>query len=514
MAKKAKVEKHIQPRPSGRLFGGRKGHLRSISRPLPPKGEIATYICSSVQNNTKVEVGVWANLLAMAEHHGAEVLVSRYTYNKASWGRKSVKPGTGPTLDDYRDLWYDPEVEPFVCDERVQLAPDLVFCGEQNILPTAERPLRGFDSYTGTASGIFPHAKFAMQSIPVGGRDEPTKFNYTTGTVSLRNYIQKKAGLKAEFHHGYGGLIVQVDSSGDWWVRQLNADSDGNIYDLDLKAHGGRVTSGHRVEAITWGDIHVARCLERIVQQYWGDRGVVDILRPKYQFMHDVLDFRARNVHTIGKKLAFDALSAYYEGHDSVEAEVAQAGAFLRKSCRPFCETIVVDSNHDHFMKRWLEMADWKKDPINADYYLDAAKHMVATLKKTPRSAPNLFEWGVKRSLREAVSHLSLNFWDGDKPFIICPGAGGGIDCGQHGHLGPNGAPGSPASLARMGRKMNRGHEHSSGIHDGVYTSGLTGDQDQGYNHGPSSWSRSHILTYENGKRAIITERGDRLWPQ
>ena len=38
--------------------------------------------------------------------------------------------------------------------------------------------------------------------------DEATKFNYSTGTVTQRNYIAKKEGLKAEFHHQYGALIV------------------------------------------------------------------------------------------------------------------------------------------------------------------------------------------------------------------------------------------------------------------------------------------------------------------
>lgn len=31
-----------------------------------------------------------------------------------------------------------------------------------------------------------------------------------------------------------------------------------------------------------------------------------------------------------------------------------------------------------------------------------------------------------------------------------------------------------------------------------------------GYNKGPSSWSHSHVVTYPNGKRAVVTMRGTR----
>ena len=82
------------------------------------------------------------------------------------------------------------------------------------------------------------------------------------------------------------------------------------------------------------------------------------------------------------------------------------------------------------------------------------------------------------------------------------------IEYGIHGHEGPNGARGTSGNLARMGRRINRGHSHSAEIFEGVYTGGLSGENDQGYNKGPSSWSPSHIITYANGKRAIITMRG------
>lgn len=477
------------------LFAGRVNEREVTSRRLPKRGDVNRYILTSLQNNTPVNQDVWDNLLALAEHVDAEVMVGTFTYNKENFGPKAVKKGS-KKASDTDDLWYDPQCEPFFSDEPVELAPGLVWCGEMNILPTAVKPLQGLEVYTGRKSGIFPHVKVQMQSV-ASGKYEPTKFNYTTGTVGKRNYIQKKAGLKAEFHHVYGGLIVEVDHEGDWFVRQLNADSKGVIYDLDRRVENGEVTEGHRVETLTWGDIHVAAIDPEQAEIAWGEGGIMDTLQPQAQMMHDLLDFRARNGHTAKKGLIHDRFAAYVMGHDSVEAEVRTTAEFLSWAHREWCTTYVVDSNHDHFMMEWLRIGDYRHDPINAIYFLEAQLHVYRSIAASPETPVNLLRWAIQRVNGEQDD---IVFLEEDESLVIKE-----IEHGMHGHLGPNGTRGTESNLARMGRKMNRGHSHSAGIFEGVYTAGLTGLNDQGYNKGPSSWSASHIVTYPNGKRAILT---------
>jgi hypothetical protein len=89
-----------------------------------------------------------------------------------------------------------------------------------------------------------------------------------------------------------------------------------------------------------------------------------------------------------------------------------------------------------------------------------------------------------------------------DESFLICDKK---IECGLHGDLGSNGSRGSANSLSKIGRRSNVGHSHSAGIWDGLYVAGTSTEFRMGYNHGPSSWTHSHIITYPNGKRAIIT---------
>ena len=109
----------------------------------------------------------------------------------------------------------------------------------------------------------------------------------------------------------------------------------------------------------------------------------------------------------------------------------------------------------------------------------------------------NVYQWAVTADNQIKSDTI---FLEEDDSFIVH-----GIEQGLHGHRGPNGARGNAKGFRSIGRKVNIGHSHSAGIIDGVYVAGVSGLLDMDYNKGPSSWSHSHILTYTNGKRTIIT---------
>lgn len=466
------------------LAAGLKKGLPTQVATLPEEGQVKRYILTSAQNNTWVNKPVWDNLMLLADHYQAEVKVARFAYNL-----QGFQPAKGD-----EELWYDPVLADYISDERIELAPTLVWCGEMNILPTAARPLSQLDTYTGTKSAIIPHVKIAMESI-ANNKWEPTKFNYTTGTVTNLNYIQKKAGLKAEFHHCFGALLVEVDHLGRWFARQLNADSRNTIYDLDVKVESGELTTGNRVEAINWGDVHEQELSPAIKELCWGEDGLLNHLRPKYQFMHDLVSFSRRNHHD--RKDPHKMFGIHVAGRDSVEGEMESVAQFLvEDSARDFCTTVVVDSNHDNALTRWLKEADYRRDPVNALFFLRCQTRKYESIAEEDGWF-HLVEWVLQnKGVPEAVRFLRV-----DESFNIC----GEIECGMHGHLGPNGARGTPWNLAKLGSKANTGHTHSAGIRDGLYTAGTCSVMDMGYNSGPSSWSHSHIVTYPNGKRTIVT---------
>jgi hypothetical protein len=472
--------------------------VEAVRCALPKGGKIKRYILTSAQNNTHVHGPVWNSLLALAKHYDAQIMVGTFTYNQNAFGKLSVKRGkekrTGP------ELWYDQQITPFIVDERHLLANNLHWCGEMNILPTAVRPLTGFESYTGRSSAIFPQVKFAMESIATG-RKENTKFNYTTGTVTQRNYIQKKEGLKAEFHHCYGAVIVEVDSDGNWWLRQLNSTDDGTIYDLDVVVENGVVYENDHVEAITWGDSHALMLLDESVNRC--SQLMLDDLRPRYQFLHDIMAGSVTNHWT--KKSFHKRFRNYIRsnGWNDLRKEFDACNEHIRKMYRDYCKTYIVDANHDRpWVERWLDSRDGLEDPKNAVIWLKLNAAMYEAMEAEPFKRDfNVVECACRiRGLENYVA----TFLREDQSFLITPSK---IECGMHGSLGPNGARGNPSNLSKMGRKMNVGHLHKSGIHDGLYVAGVSCDfkSDVWYTRGPSSWSHSHIVTYPNGKRTIIT---------
>lgn len=441
------------------------------------------FVFTSAQNNTYVHSGFFEALRLFCHDNDAQLIVSTFAYNKSGF-----QNGT----KEADELWYDPLIEPFIFNESAQAAHGLIFCGELDILPTAVTPLSGFENYTQESSGIIPHTKMQMQSLP-RMRGEPERFLYTTGAITLRNYIQRKAGQKAEFHHVFGALYVEVDDEGDWFVRQLVANEDGVFHDLTRRYSPDGVSSAP-VVAITWGDIHLEKLDPVVFEAAWGDKSMLTELNPSFQFIHDLTDFRARNHHNIDDP--FFLADMHFRGQGNVEKDLLRCGSFLGHITRLGNKAIVVESNHDQALERWLKEADIRKDPENAVFF-HRANMMIHTAIRRLNPNFNVFQWAVTDNFQ---IKMDAEFLREDDSYVVK-----GIEQGMHGHRGPNGARGNPRGFRTIGRKVNIGHMHSAGIFDGVYVAGVSGLLEMGYNKGPSSWSHSHIITYDNGKRTIVT---------
>ena len=468
------------------IAGGNLYDHRSDARRLPGN----RFILTSAQNNTFVHEGFLKSLETASEYLGADIYIGTFSYNKS--GYQNLEKGDGE--------WFDPKIQKYIYDDPAELADGLLWCGELNILPTAVNPLSGFHSYTKSSSGIIPHAKIQLESLPTHKSDE-ARMLYTTGSVTRRNYIQKKAGQKASFHHIFGALLVEVDNDGDWFVRQLVADSDdGSFYDLDVLYTPEGVVLDNAVEAINWGDIHVEKISEEAMSACFTNKNsMLDTLKPKYQLIHDVVDFESRNHHNI--KDPYFRFKTHVNGNDSVKSNIGKVALFLKNIERTYSTPVVVESNHDLAFQRWLKEADYKTDPANAIYFLENQLEQYRALENN-NDKFSIFEHAV-RKIDPTIGAIFLRL---DESFRICDEDGHGIECGQHGHLGANGGRPSIATYQKLGERYNLGHSHTAAIKDGVYYAGLIADQEKmKYAKGPSSWSISNIVTYKNSKRAIVT---------
>lgn len=477
-------------------------NTKKVSR--PPKNEIKRYICTSAQNNTFVHEEFWNALKLLAEHYSAEILVGTYSYNQNAYGPSAIKYGSENEKESgtyAKKPWFDPKIQPYFNDKSLELGEGLVWCGEMNIIPTAVNPLAGLEAYTHRKSSIFPHAKHAMSSVATM-QSEGTKLMYTTGTVTLMNYIQKKEGIKAETHHKYGALIVEVDHTGYWAVRQLGwSDKTKCIQDLDVLVKDGKVTTGNRVEAITWGDLHGTAAEPWVVEL---SQEMLDTLKPKYQFLHDIMEGASTNRHAI--KHAPDGHYGYnrwLRGLHRVDEEVKRTIEVVNKYQRSWCETIVPDSNHDGWwLRSWLTRYDYRYDPANAELFLDVQSWFYKEIKRLTAEGKNHKDVNVTQYVFEKFGLKDVRFLLPDESFTILDKR---IECGMHGHLGVNGGFATPEKLAKIGRRANTAHTHSCGIYDGLFVAGTSSVFHWSYNYGPSSWSHSHIITYSNGQRTLVT---------
>jgi hypothetical protein len=448
-----------------------------------PKSEVKRYIVTSAQDETKVHTDFLHNLIAYANHLNADLLISGFTYNKTLFEDHSKYSAS-----------FAESVVPYLTNDRYEIGPHISFCGEMNILPTAVSPLSGLETYTREKWGIFPHAKVQLKSIPTL-KSSLTKMIMTTGAVTRPNYVQKKEGIKAAFHHVYGAVIIELCPDGAFFCRHILGDKDdGSFYDLTNFVQNEEVKPDHKVLAVTWGDIHIEKSDVKPLDGSFGEGGLLDELKPSFQFIHDLIDFRARNHHNIGDP--HFRFKQHFWGEESIEEDLKNASNFLEVIEREGCKTVVVESNHDLALMKWLKTGDYRYDPINARLFLESQLEVYRAIAEGRDKEFSVLEFNIRRfnALTKTV------FLKEDQSYVIA-----GIECGMHGHLGANGGKASSKAFSRMGPKANIGHTHSAEIFDGIYTAGVTGSLDMGYNKGLSSWSHSHIVTYQNGKRAIVT---------
>lgn len=495
-------------------------------------GTIHRFILTSAQTETAIHEEFLTNLEAyrdyLAKDGPCEIMISGYTYNKKMY-RGHAKDGDDRGKHE-KEPSHHYRVSPYVSNDRIRLGDKVDYCGEMNTQPTAVTPLSGFETYTKHRWGIFPHAKVQLQSVPTM-KHAPAKLNMTTGSITLPNYVKKKAGIKAAFHHEVAALLVEMNDAGVFFCRHLFAEPDGSFMDLDVRVEtridnsvrGNTpiITARHRIASINWGDLHVAQIDPIVAKACFGyypldDKGrgngrrwgyaasddpmtILDALRPSYQFFHDVCDFQARNHHNL--RDPHHMFSLYVDGADSVETELHEVGDFIQQTRRDFCQTVIVESNHDLALKRWLKEADYRHDPRNAEFFLACQRRTYQSIREREHNF-SVFEY-VLTDHFDDISCEGVRFLREDESFTVMD-----IEKGMHGHLGANGARGAPKQFTRAGAKSTTGHTHAAQIIDGAYVAGTTSKLDMGYNKGLSGWSHSHVVTLHNGHRQIITMQG------
>lgn len=437
------------------------------------------YAIVAAQNATPVNEPYFNSLLQYCKHNNAKLIVIPYRYRNPT-----------SVFSDKDQDWWDEKLVPYIADTRFKITDNLWVMGDIKIQPTATRPLSGLDTMTGVESSIFGHPKMQLKSIATAPGDM-AKLISTTGSVTIPNYTNSKAGKKGQHHHSFSAVIVEKDKE-LFHLRHVTACEDGSFIDLDKEYFPDKVRKAEKAQGLVLGDLHHMFLDRNVENAVFGKDGIVKTLKPENIVFHDVIDSYSISHHHKGNP--FLRYMKNKSGIDNVKNELYNVIEYLKEKTK-FGNIILVSSNHNDHISRWLMETDWRSDLVNAEFYLETALHIIknTTIERNGVNTPNAFEYWVKKEIPEITFISDKN---GQKI--------GDFETGFHGHVGPNGSRGSLLSLSKIGNKVIVGHSHTPGREDGSMCVGTSSILDMGYVNGPSSWLHTHAVVYANGKGTLI----------
>lgn len=391
-------------------------------------------------------------------------------------------------------LTWHPDLVPHMIENEIRLAPDLVVLGQVRIQATAPNPLASKGPRTKASSAIFGHPKLMMKAIPTS-QHEHAKLLYTTGSITKKNYSGTDRGDMADFHHVSGAIVVERD--GDrWWMRSLVWDGEA-FYDLDERWTAQGFGGYRRVSGLITGDTHVRFVDPVVAQLTYGPGGICEVLRPRALVWHDSFDGDTINHHDRNNTIlrAIKAAAGKERLRDELD-EWVDFIASASQACPKDCEQIIVRSNHDERLIRWLEASDANVSPENLQIFYELKAEVLKTGRVTPRGV----EYEDPLKLYAAKRGLKARFLARDEKYLI-----ENVSVTNHGDVGSNGARGSAKGFAQIGVRTMTAHDHEGHIVEGNWGVGTNSYLSLGYNRrGPSSWTHTDGIVHENGRRQLI----------
>jgi len=478
----------------------RKGPAPKFKRPLDSK----IFVITAAQNATPLHEGFWNSLLQYCKFRDAELMVIPIRYKNATsrWTESQANAEwwlDRPAVDEMGINYPGPN-QKYLWNTRKALNKNISVLGDIKVQPTAVSPLSGFEGMTHGESAILGHTKLQLKVIATPQGKYP-KILTTTGACTVKNYTDTRAGKLGEFHHTLAATVVEVD--GSWFaLRQINAKSDGSFYDLDYLYDGTKrnpvnyIGSGVSAPGIVMGDTHVEGIDPVVEKVTFGD--IIPFFRPKKIFWHDLED--GGSVNHWAAKNPFVTGARYYSEAGSASEEFYNALQFVSDRTPAGATSYIVPSNHNDWLHRWILDRDWKTlSPADRGFYLKVASKLYEQTRVINTDQAERLNAFIMLAKEHFAERDDIKVLDYEESAMV-----EGIECGMHGHFGPNGSRGGLKSFRRIGVRSVTAHEHTPGIEEGAYRVGTSTKLMRGYTHGPSSWLNTHCLIYPNGKRTLI----------
>lgn len=341
-------------------------------------------------------------------------------------------------------------------------------------------------------SFIYASPKQRLKAIAVSNTKLPHML-MTTGAVtrpnySTDNYMSERTAYIAENDHVVGGIIVEIEDNKIYHFRQVQADSNGSFIDLGKQYNADGSIESIEPEAFVLGDWHSGET-DPVAKSAWID--ITKQLGVKTVVLHDTFNGLSINHHEDHMGL-LKAQRAKKNELD-LESELKVLAQDLDEWSELVDSIVIVKSNHDVFLERYLQNGKYVKDPHN--HKLSLYLSLALLDGKDP------LQYGVEMLGMKNPSKVTWLQMDDDYKV-------GKIQLGAHGHSGANGSRGSLNAMeAAYGHSVS-GHSHTPEILRGAYQVGTSSFLKLSYNKGPSSWLHCSCLVYPNGARQLINVIG------
>lgn len=394
---------------------------------------------------SKVFKPFWDNLQTFVSANNADLCVIPMRYHNPTVLAEALKQDEEEVID--------PLVIPYLTLERFRHGMTTVLA-DIKVNPTNLEPLNTLTSFSYGTHLVVGHTTQQISSLSTG-KLEKTLTAWSTGSCSVPELSDSLAGKKAELHHRYGFVVLDLDA-----IRSVHATRKGSFIDRAIEYSSEGVTSKTPIACI-FGDLHYGqhdKAAYTWAQQKAKDVGCTTLI------LHDTFDGSTCNHHEKNlfvKTQFFDFVSQELANHKREIQELRSKGFF----------PLLVHSNHTDFLFRWAD--------------------------ETPRSQIHSKDLDLFDSLQKNDKDILSNLLGCD---TLPEDAMISSFRMVHGHERFGGARGGIKSYNQTGTRTAYGHTHKLQSLQGHENVGCLCLVDPDYVSGFSGWSHSIGFIYANGK--------------
>jgi hypothetical protein len=335
-------------------------------------------------------------------------------------------------------------------------------------------------------------AKQFLHHIPQNHASDYPHMVAVTGAItkqdySTPNYMSARTAKIAEVDHQIGGLIVESD--GNIFNARHVTYSDG-CFVTKGKSYGKKRKKPKCLAAVM-GDLHpgqedvhaVADTISQLIKPY----------KPEKIIIGDYFDGATFNRHVVGR---IKETSIIRDQFPTMADEFEHAINLWREFADLCNELQFTPSNHPDWIDQFITKGDFSK--INNLEDMELCGHLFSAAAR----GENLVKAGMEfvcdsRSIKP-INNIVFN--DRMDSVIIA-----GRETNIHGDIGPNGARGTPANLeACYGAGVSQ-HTHSASLIRLYAVVGTLTKLRQAYNKGPSGWTQTNALLWDNNSLELYT---------